>query len=241
MLEVYVLLALAAVGYIVNKNSGDSQGRSNIDKVPKSEIPSMENTYESKFADQSLQKTRKRAARMYELSEDPKKNRVISMNYTLTKEDDETNKRKKIKTLSGEYIDENEFVHDNMTPFFGGRIKQSMEPYANENILMNHSGTNNLYQQKKEAKAFFDLCQNVGNVNGLENRNDYYSERINVPRIRNNVQPIPSIHVGPGINQGYSAEPVGGFQQFDIRDSVRQMKDLIEKIKNEKSNKQGNK
>ena len=222
MLEVYVLLALAAVGYIVNKNSGNNQGTTNNDRayIPKSEQPSMDDVYESRFADKTLQQTKKRATRMYELSEDPKKNRVISMNYSLTKDDDESIKRKKIKTLSGEYIDEGDFVHDNMTPFFGGRIKQSIEPYANENILMNHSGTDNLYKQKKEAKAFFEACQNVGNVNGLENRNDYYAERITAPRIRNNVQPIPAIHVGPGINQGYSSEPVGGFQQFDIRDHI---------------------
>ena len=35
---------------------------------------------------------------------------------------------------------------------------------------------------------------------------------------RTNEVPTEPIHVGPGLNQGYSANPTGGFQQFDAQE-----------------------
>ena len=35
-----------------------------------------------------------------------------------------------------------------------------------------------------------------------------------------NVTPIEKVYVGPGLNQGYTADPMGGFQQAETRDYV---------------------
>ena len=45
-----------------------------------------------------------------------------------------------ISPLSGQRIPSNEFKHNNMQPFFGGRIKQSVAPQANVGILDAYNG-----------------------------------------------------------------------------------------------------
>merc|ERR1711871_1280781 len=45
-------------------------------------------------------------------------------------------------------------------------------------------------------------------------------DRYNVGNKRENESPIEKIQVGPGLNQGYTSSPSGGFQQPDTRDYV---------------------
>ena len=45
-------------------------------------------------------------------------------------------------------------------------------------------------------------------------------DRIVPSKNRNNVLPFEKINVGPGINDGYSAMPSGGFHQ-DMRDQIK--------------------
>ena len=64
----------------------------------------------------------------------------------------------------------------------------------------------------------FVSAKDVGNVYGMDNHNDFMFDRINRPKIQNNVTPVQKVYVGPGLGQGYSTEGVGGFQQFETRD-----------------------
>lgn len=219
MLELYVILTLGAIGYLLNQSS-TSDGNSKL-SYTKNEKPSMDTVYNSKFADETLKITGQNATKMYNMSQNPKKSGVISQNFNLMKENKEDVMKNKVKTLAGEYIDKTEFTHNNAVPFFGGSVKQSMEPFANDSIMLNHIGNDSLYKQKTEVKSFYDSCQNVGNVNGMDNKNDYYRDRIAEPRVKNNVFPIPQVYVGPGLGKGFTAEPTGGFQQFDMRDYVQ--------------------
>ena len=175
---------------------------------------------EISYVDDTLAEIGVRGDKMYQLSKDPKNNRVISKNYGLTKEDETDSQQKKIRSLTGSFIEKENFTHNNMVPFFGSSVRQNVEPFANSTVLMNQNGTNDLYKQKKETKSFYDQCQDLGNINGMANKSDYYRDRMAEPTVRNNVFPIPKVNVGRGINRGFSASPDGGYQQFDIRDSV---------------------
>ena len=216
MLELYVVLTMAAIGYILNKSNGSQSAAIKVPVTsPHNEKPSMDNIYNSTFANETLRQTAQKAKAKYLQSMNPQVTGVISKNYGVLKED-----TPKIRSLTGEYMTKEEFTHANMTPFFGGSIKQNMDFDTNDNVLLNHNGTDKFYKSKKEVNSFFEQCQDLTNVNGMGVKSDYYRERLVAPVKQNNVTPIPQVHVGPGINRGFTSEPTGGYQQFDVRDMI---------------------
>ena len=123
-------------------------------------------------------------------------------------------------SLTGEPIDPNSFVHNNMVPFFGGRVKQNVDDKANATILEHFTGNIDNYQQKKELGAFFPAENNICNPYGSASTTDFEQDRIIPSKIMNNVTPVERVRVGPGLNQGYTAQPSGGFQQANARDYI---------------------
>jgi hypothetical protein len=219
MIELYVLVSLAAVGYILNTSHNKKQASGSY-KIPKSNIPSSLTPYHSRnvtFADQA---TRQKAEKMYVAAKEPVKTSVIDRNFGLDKEQ---HMQKKIKSLTGDYVEESDFKHNNMTPYFGGRMKQSLDEGANASRLESFTGTsqNAFYKQKCEVASFYDNSKDVTNVNGMQSKDDFYRDRMVGSRIRNNETPVDKVYVGPGLNQGYSSTPMGGFHQLDAQDIVR--------------------
>ena len=123
-------------------------------------------------------------------------------------------------SLSGTEMVKENFTHNNMTPFFGGSIKQNMDEYSNSTVLENFTGNVKNYQKKKEIQTMFKPTTNVSNVYGSQNLDDYNYDRYIVGNTRNNIGPVEKINVGPGLNQGYTWEPSGGVQQENTRDYV---------------------
>ena len=120
--------------------------------------------------------------------------------------------------IAGQSIEN--FNHNNMVPFFGGSIRQSVDANANSAILENFNGTNNFKQEKKAVEPLFKPTKDVSFVNGTPNSTALYQDRYVPSMYRTNEVPTEPIHVGPGLNQGYSANPIGGFQQFDAQEYV---------------------
>jgi hypothetical protein len=134
-------------------------------------------------------------------------------------------------SLTGELVDENTFTHNNMDPYFGGNIRQNMDIDRNAVLLENFTGVSDIPKQKCEVKTFYDKSKDMGNVFGVSNNNDYYRDRIEQPRLRNNEVPIEQIRVGPGLNQGYTAKPVGGFQQFEDGEIARAGEKCVDQLR----------
>lgn len=217
MIELYILASLAAIGYAVNL----SQKRPLVtptQKVPKNAIPSMNTVYDSTYYKKSQDIHHRRAQAMYEKSQDPVKTRVISKNFAHEKDD---HMKGKVKLLTGEYVNEREFTHKNMQPFFGGAVKQNMDPGINEKTLENYTGAVTDFKKKCEVNSFYDNTKNMGYVNGAPNTNDYVRERMLNSKVQNNTLPFDQVRVGPGLGQGSDPSPTGGFQQFDMQDFVR--------------------
>ena len=123
-------------------------------------------------------------------------------------------------SLTGNPVDRQSFFHNNMVPFFGGTVKQSIEENANQTLLETFTGNDMNYQQKMEVKRddMFEPVANLSNPYGMSNLDGYNLDRYVVSNLRNNQSPIEPIRVGPGLNQGYTAEGSGGFQQANKRD-----------------------
>ena len=126
-------------------------------------------------------------------------------------------------SLTGNPVDRQSFFHNNMTPFFGGTAKQNVEDTANQTLLETFTGNDSNYQTKVELKRddLFQPVANLANVYGMQNLDGYNLDRYIVGNIRNNQSPIEPIRVGPGLNQGFTAEGSGGFQQANTLDFVQ--------------------
>ena len=133
--------------------------------------------------------------------------------------------------LTGNKVMSSDFKHNNMVPFFGGRVRQNVAPQANSAVLDSFTGSGINQITKREVETMFDTAQTpYGNPYGLEASADFVKSRINDPRNRSGERPFEPQRVGPGVNEGFAATGKGGFQQFEVnqymRDNIRKTDEL---------------
>jgi hypothetical protein len=127
-----------------------------------------------------------------------------------------------ISPLSGQKVPSNEFKHNNMQPFFGGRIKQNIAPQANAHVLDAYNGGGSLQMKKKEVENMFETSRApYGNPYGMEDNTDFFQTRINAPNARNGERPFEPVKVGSAINEKFGLTGKGGFQQLEINEIMR--------------------
>lgn len=217
MLEVYVLITLSAIGFMLNQATNTN--KKSYGEPKQNEVPSMDNVYNSRNFERSDKIVRGKANKMYEASRNPAVSGVISKNHHFDKEKPVNDREEHIRSLTGKYMQSQEFVHNNMTPYFGSRMRQNMDDKSNKAILENFTGVGDLQKNKCEQRSFYDLSKE--NIHGSQNSTDFYKDRLE-SKIRNNEFPIPKVTVGPGLGQGYNANPTGGFQQFGINEYAQE-------------------
>lgn len=216
MIELYVLLTLGAIGYIANAANSKKAFTSSAITLRKNDIPSMKNIYDSSHFTTSERITQNKAAAMYKKSLDPVRTAVINKNFGLEKQD---HLDKKVKSLTGEYIDEKQFTHNNMIPYFGGRMRQNMDAGANATLMENYTGVSSAdFKSKCEVPSMFQTTKDLAHVNGMGNQEDFYKDRLTAPRVRNNELPFQQVRVGPGLGEGFTDRPSGGFQSLEMQE-----------------------
>lgn len=116
-------------------------------------------------------------------------------------------------------ITDNPKGHHNMVPFFGAKLTQNTYSAANEGILDAHTGAGKNYVQKREERSFWDIAPGItNNPFGSANESDFYQSRQVTSLRMNNTFPIDQVRVGPGIDDGYTNLPSGGYNQDRARD-----------------------
>lgn len=106
--------------------------------------------------------------------------------------------------------------HNNMVPFFGARQTQSMYSGATDSVLDTYTGRGaSTFYHKQEEKSFYDTKPGTGQPFGMQNESDFMQSRMVSSLRTNNVFPIEQTQVGPGVNDGYTNLPSGGYQQFN--------------------------
>lgn len=121
--------------------------------------------------------------------------------------------------LSGQVMSGSDFTHNNMQPFFGGRVKQNVDMDAGTGRLDRYTGSGVTQVRKQEVEQMFDNTQQpFGNVYGLEIASDFVQGRINESRNRAGERPFEPVKVAPGVGEGFSSTGKGGFQQMEVNE-----------------------
>jgi hypothetical protein len=127
-----------------------------------------------------------------------------------------------VSSLSGENIASCDFRHNNMVPFFGGRVKQNVRPNANSSRLDSFTGSGATQIRKQEVEQMFNTSKTpFGNPFGLESSSDFIESRINNPRSRNGERPFEPVKVGAGVGERGGILGKGGFQQIEVNEVMR--------------------
>ncbi len=105
---------------------------------------------------------------------------------------------------------ETPMTHNNMVPFFSGASKQNMDMDNRllDNKLETFTGQFKLDRKKIESTPLFAPVQQNLEQLAAPRELDRYTTAV---QIRNNELPFEQTHVGPGVNDGYTARPSGGF------------------------------
>ena len=104
--------------------------------------------------------------------------------------------------------------HNNMVPFFGANRTQTTYSDGHESLLDKYTGMGaGTFFRKEEAGAFFEPEAGRGNPWKAQSETDFEQSRQVTSMAMKNVAPIDRVQVGPGVNDGYTNLPSGGFNQ----------------------------
>ena len=117
-----------------------------------------------------------------------------------------------VYSLSGDFLKKNDFTHNNMVPFVGGKISGALyDDNFSENVLDNMIGSGSQMIRKQELAPLFKPEENVQYTHGTPVQTEFFQSRMNPGMSVNNVKPFESVMVGPGLGQGYTSNGSGGF------------------------------
>jgi hypothetical protein len=117
----------------------------------------------------------------------------------------------KIKLMSDDQVDPSNFRHNNMVPFFGGKVKGVNLDSQSTSLMDSHIGTGTHSIEKQEQAPLFAPTKDVHWANGTPNTSDFIKSRQNPSLSLNNVTPFQQERVAPGLNLGYTTEGSNGF------------------------------
>jgi hypothetical protein len=127
------------------------------------------------------------------------------------------------QSLTGEVQNSNNMVHNNMTPFFGSKVKQQTG-LDGERQMDYMTGAGSTFIHKKEQAPLFAPESGMDYANGAPSNVDFMHDRMsgNISMKRNNDKPWEEVRVGPGLGKGAGTEGSGGFNSgMEARDLWR--------------------
>ena len=232
-MELYAGATLSGLGYMLTQERDSLKQSLPFEPMP-AQHSSMDDVYNSQYFTQSQQQEEDLVRNKWKLSQDPRHTHVVprpaysdmfsrpqelehpDVQYQQQARSDST-----FVNMAGMEMSREQFTHNNMQPYYRGQPKQSMDVHNGEARMEKFTGRSDLFHTKKACASFGDIEQTSGNVLGMPDQSDFYKDRVQLPVAQRNVFPIEQIRVGPGLNQGYTSTPSGGFQQSLTNDIVR--------------------
>ena len=123
-------------------------------------------------------------------------------------------------SLTGAPIDKNNFKHQNMAPFFGGKIRgATADTNITESVLDNMQGQGSQFFAKREQAPMFKPQDGYQYANGAPNMSDFMQSRVNPSMRMANVKPWEEQRIAPGLNKGFTNDGSAGFNSgMEARD-----------------------
>jgi hypothetical protein len=227
-MELYASATLSGLGYMLTQERDSLKQAMPFEPLP-AQRSSMTDIYNSQYYNTAKQQEEDLVRNKWTLSQDPRHTGVVPRPayadmFSKPEEINGSGSGSGITTttnMAGQVMRPEEFTHNNMTPYYRGQPKQSMDFRNGESRLENYTGRSDLFHTKKACANFGDISAEMGNVLGMPAQTDFYEDRIQMPVAQRNVFPIAQVRVGPGLNQGYTSTPAGGFQQANTNDIIR--------------------
>lgn len=218
-MEVIAFLTLAVAGYIVNKRRAAHGPLHTGYQTTQAESDADEDLYETRQIKRAQRAEFDAATRAHLKSMAPRRSAVIPRNQD----------QERVSLLSGMPTD---FSHSNMKPFFGGHVRQTLNPSAYSSILEQFTGATPgggvPPAAKVERAPLFSPA--VGNVYGTPSIDlEAAIERLPIQRFKNNDLPFQQVTVGPAIGGGYTSTPGDGYltgREYQLPKAVDELRTL---------------
>ena len=121
-------------------------------------------------------------------------------------------KTTEFKSLTGNDMNKSNFKHNNMAPFFGGKMRGStQDANISETVLDNMIGSGSQQIRKQEQAPLFTPQKDIRYAHGAPNQSDFYQSRVMPGSKMANVKLWDEQKVGPGLDAGYGTEGQMGF------------------------------
>lgn len=232
-MEVVAILTLAVAGYLINKRQRAHGSVHRDYSVPPGDASAHQDNdlYDARQVQRAKRIEFQAATRSLEQSRRPEQTGVISRNFTDDAEQTAmTQRRRGVSELSG--LPTN-FMHGNMSPFFGGHVRQTLDPTGSNDFIERYTGVTAQGAPPRLAKveqgALF-ASQPLGDVFGTPSINlDAAKGRIPQQRFKDNELPFSQVTVGPAIDGGYNGLPNDGYlngRQFQIPKTTDELRTL---------------
>lgn len=108
------------------------------------------------------------------------------------------------ETLAGNKIKVGDINHNNMNIYYSGKSNGYNDDLENTTILDNHTGQGSYDIKKEEVASFFKPEDNMQNVYGNKNQNDFFQSRVNQSQRFANTKPWEEIKDTPGLGMNYN-------------------------------------
>ncbi len=227
-MEIALVGGLAALGYFLKDSSEVKSRPLESMALPPGLLPSGRNVYENTRYTQVRQQEQAMADGLYKKAKNPWETGIVPP--FMNSEPNALTRPPPVDTVTNVDVQQKPFAapHNNFVPFFGSTIKQNTNPTQNETLLESYTGTNKIIPRKTETAAFFNPAESRTNINGYQFQPDL--SRYLPSQTTNGVKPFQPVMVGPGLAQGPTSTPTGGYQDF-YRPTAKSVDDLRVKPK----------
>jgi hypothetical protein len=139
-------------------------------------------------------------------------NLFSSTNQTTTGMNCKDSTKVAYESLTGQKVDCDYFRHNNMVPYFGGKLRTRVhDSNSTEALIDNYTGAGSQIKSKVEMAPLFAPADHYQWAYGAPNQSDFYQSRVNPSLKMSNVKPFEEEMVGPGLGLGYTTQGLGGY------------------------------
>lgn len=213
MAQIAIPLLLVGTAYLVCNDNTEKEEQEGFSEIK--ELSNQGNLLadESKFFSPQTSSTSLNTNNEETLSSHQDKYYLNSNHIQMGTNQDQS---KVFHNLAGEQIKYSDINHNNMNVFYKTR-SNGVKTGDYDNILDNYTGQGTFDIRKQEIQSFFKQDNNLQNIFGSQNQNDFYQSRTTTSMRRANDKPFESIKDTPGVGLEYGQNSDYGFNTGTIQ------------------------